>query len=152
MEGRERGWPGLGKEVSDICEEIGIPDANDVEVPKKVVKEAIFRHHYKDMLEVVKSKTKLEAIKDDDFSEVQAYFNDKSVEKTRMAFKVRTLMVPEIPGNFKNKYRVKGTVDEGLECSECDQGDPEPLHNMPSLVGAERRIGSEQHKRPSDIL
>ena len=122
-EGRERGWPGLGKEVSEICEEIGIPDANDVIVPKKVVKEAIFEHHQKDMMEVVKSKTKLEAIKDDDFSEVQEYFNDKSVEKARMAFKVRTLMVPEIPGNFKNKYRVKGTVDEGLLCSECDQGE-----------------------------
>ena len=40
-----------------------------------------------------------------------------------MAFKVRTLMVPDIPGNFKNKYRVKGTVDEGLLCSECDQGE-----------------------------
>ena len=39
--------------------------------------------------------------KDDDFIEIQEYFRDKSVENTRMAFKVRSEMVPDIPGNFK---------------------------------------------------
>ena len=66
--------------------------------------------------------TKLEDIKEDDFREVQPYFVDKSVDKVRMAFKIRTHMVPEIPGNYKNKYRVKGTVSDGLACPDCQDG------------------------------
>ena len=30
-------------------------------------------------------------------------------------------MVPKIPGNFKNKYRVKGATSEGLACPYCAQ-------------------------------
>ena len=30
-------------------------------------------------------------------------------------------MVPKIPGNFKNKYRVRGTESEGLVCTECQE-------------------------------
>ena len=41
------GWPGLGKEVQDICKEIGLPDATDgkVNMAKEDVKEAITIHH-----------------------------------------------------------------------------------------------------------
>ena len=28
MEAESRGWPGLGREVRQICQEIGIPDIN----------------------------------------------------------------------------------------------------------------------------
>ena len=44
-----------------------------------------------------------------------------SVENTRMGFMIRTQMVPKIPGNFKNKYRVRGTEREGLVCTECPE-------------------------------
>ena len=40
-----------------------------------------------------------------------------------MAFKVQSQMVPEIPGNFKNRYRVKGTTSEGLLCDQCQEGE-----------------------------
>ena len=56
-------------------------------------------------------------IKDEDFSTVQDYFKDKSVENTRMAFKVRSKMVADIPCNFKNKYMRKGV--DGIMCSYC---------------------------------
>ena len=122
-EGRKRSWPGLAKEVSDICETIGIEDVNIVMVSKTEVKEAIFKHHYSDMISTINTKSKLEAIKGDDFTEVQEYFNEKSVSNSRMAFKVRSLMVPEIPGNFKNRYKVKGTLSEGLTCEYCQEGE-----------------------------
>jgi hypothetical protein len=109
--------------VSNICGELGIPDVNNVFVTKTEVKRAIFEHHYNDMVDIVKTKSKLDAIKEEDFREVQQYFNDKSVENTRMAFKIRSQIIPEIPGNFKNKYRVKGTVNDGLICSDCQQGE-----------------------------
>ena len=109
--------------MSEICEVIGIPDVNNVFVSKTVVKEAICKHHHSDMVSTVQGQSKLEDIKEDDFNEVQDYFKDKSVEKARMAFKIRTHMVPDIPGNFKNKYRVRGTVSEGLACPYCTQGE-----------------------------
>ena len=109
-EGRRQQWPGLGQEVTEICEKIGISDMNSVVVDKDAVKNAIFENHYQEMVEEVKSKKKLENIKEDDFREVQQYFGDKSVENTRMGFMIRTQMVPKIPGNFKNKYRVRGSV------------------------------------------
>ena len=95
---------------------------NDVMVSKQDVKKAIFDNHYEDMKNTINTKSKLEAIKEDDFKEVQSYFHDKSVEKARMAFKIRTQMLTEIPGNAKNKYRVKGTVSEGLICQHCSEG------------------------------
>ena len=57
------------------------------------------------------------------FTEVQDYFNDKSVGNSRMAFKVKSQRVPEIPGNFKNRYKVKGTISEGLVCDHCQEGE-----------------------------
>ena len=76
--------------------------------------EAIFENHYKEMMEIIKAKSKLDAINGEDCRKVQDYFHDKSVENSRMAFRIRTEMVKEIPGNFKNKYRVRGTVNERL--------------------------------------
>ena len=44
-EGVKHGWPGLGKEVAEICEEIGIPDVNYVKVSKHDIKKNIFDNH-----------------------------------------------------------------------------------------------------------
>ena len=41
----------------------------------------------------------------DDFTEVQNYFLDKSIENERVSFKIRSQMLENIPGNFKNKSR-----------------------------------------------
>ena len=76
-----------------------------------------------EMVDIIKTKPKLDSIKDDDFREVQDYFKDKSVENVRLGFHIRTEMVDKIQGNFKNKFRVKGTVSDGLICTECLQGE-----------------------------
>ena len=117
-ESRSRGWPGLGEEVTNICKEIGIPDVNYEVVNKSVITEAIQRHHYADIKKELGTSKKLKDIKDEDFSKVQEYFKGKSVENTRMAFKVRCHMVKDIPANFKNKYKNK---EEGLQCSYCTE-------------------------------
>ena len=39
-----------------------------------------------------------------------------------MAFMIRSQMVPEIPGNFKNKFRGRGTGSDGLASPYCIQG------------------------------
>ena len=122
-EGRELGLPGLWKEVSEICEEVDIPDINDFVVSKGTIRTAIFEHHYSFMMGEMEEKyKKLEDIKNEDFREVQEYIKNKSVYIGRMAFKIRTKMVSDIPANFKNKFRVKKGEDECLVCLYCDEG------------------------------
>ena len=98
----------LAKEVSEIC------DVNNLIVSKTEVKMAIFKHHYKEMVDFINTISKLDASKGYDFEEVQSYFINKSVANTRMAFRIRSQMLADISRNFKNKYKVKGTVSDGL--------------------------------------
>ena len=102
-EGVRHDWPGLGQEVTKICDEIGIADVNNSMVAKSEIKKAIINHHYEEMTIEVKKKTKLEHIKNEDLRKVQKYFEEKSVENTWMAFKIRTQMVPEIPPQFQEQ-------------------------------------------------
>ena len=60
--------------------------------------------------------SKLEPIKMDNFKEVQNYFLDKSIENGRVSFKIRSQMLENIPGNFKNKFR---NQKEKLICRHC---------------------------------
>ena len=112
-EGIKNDWPGLAKEVAEICKEIGISNVNEVRVTKSEIKKAIFNHHYNDMMNIVKTKTKLENIKDEDFSDVQEYFKEKSVENTRLAFKIRTQMVAEIPRQLQEQVQGEGDCEGG---------------------------------------
>ena len=104
------GWPGLAEEVTTICEEIGIPDVNTADVQRSTIKDAIWNHHQQDLKKELEKSSKLSEVKDDDFSKVQEYFHEKSLYKTRMAFKIRSHMVPEIPGNFNLLMRVLVTL------------------------------------------
>ena len=87
-------------------------------VSKSDIKQALFNHQYCDLKSELEKSSKLEAIKHEDFTSVQDYFSDKSIESCRMAFRVRCLMVKDIPGNFKEKYKKKG--DEALICTHSD--------------------------------
>ena len=68
------------------------------------------------MIAKFESAKKLKDIKDDDFRQIQRYFNDKNIFNARLKFKIRSKMVDKIPGNFKNKYRFN---EEGLNCTQC---------------------------------
>ena len=101
---------------------MGIEDVNLTMVSETEVKEAIFKHHYNDMISVINTKSKQEAIKRDDFTKVQEYSYEKSVINSRMAFTIRSHMVPKILGYFKNRYKGKGTISEWLNCDYCQEG------------------------------
>ena len=60
----------------------------------------------------------------DDFRNVQGYMKEKSIEKSRTAFKIRCEMIPEIKGNFKDRYRRIGG-EEALKCHKCSTGEIE---------------------------
>ena len=55
-------------------------------VNKNGSENAISRHHNSEIVDIIKSKPKLDSIKLDDFSEVQAYFKDMSIENVRLGF------------------------------------------------------------------
>ena len=46
---------------------------------------------------------------------------NKSVSIGRMAFKIRSKMVTDIPANFKNKLKSKKDDNKGLICGYCNE-------------------------------
>ena len=121
-EQRSNNWPGLSKEVSDICNELNILDINDQDIPEGVLKRAVFDHHLEEIKEKVSNSKKMMKHKEDNFQEVQDYMLDKNVEKSRMSFRIRCEMVPEVKGNFKDKHRRKGGED-ALICNDCSNNE-----------------------------
>ena len=111
-------WPGLCKEVTEICKHLEICDINDDDIPPQAIKKAIFDHHYLELKAKVAKSKKMLQHKDDDFTEVQEYMKGKSIENCRMSFKIRCEMVQDIKGNFKDKFRRKGG-EEALSCKVC---------------------------------
>ena len=117
------GWPGLADEVKEICAEVGLPDVNQIEVKKEKVKEMIYYHHYKDMKEQLYKSTKLDKIKHEDYTKEQSYMEDRSIDRCRTKFRIRTEMMKTFKDNYRSKYRERDRGEEeddpGLQCSDC---------------------------------
>ena len=106
------GWPGLGKEVQDICKEIGLPDATDVKVnmAKEDVKEAITVHHLMYIKKEMKGK-KLEAMSRTDMRQRRDY-TQYGVEECRMAFRLETFQ-------FDCRVNMPTRYGRDLVCRAC---------------------------------
>ena len=119
------GWPGLAEEVKKICLEIGLPDVNQVMVKKEKVKEMIYYHHYKDMKDQLYKSSKLDRIKHEDFRKEQSYMEDRSIDRCRTKFRIRTEMMKTFKDNYRSKYRERGRGEEeddpGLQCKDCSE-------------------------------
>ena len=102
-ESQQLAWP--KKEVSEICKILKIPDINDNDFDISVgeIKKAVMEHHDTELKEKTQKSSKMEKVKDEDFSQIKDYLKVKSSENTRMAFNLRCHMVEEIKGNFKAK-------------------------------------------------
>ena len=87
-------WPGLSREVTEICEKLEIPNLNESSTTAGNIKTAVFNHHNKELKGKIGESKKMMKHKDEDFSKPQAYLNEKSVENSRMAFRIRSEMVP----------------------------------------------------------
>ena len=121
----EKNWPWLSKEVREICKAVGLEDINQKEVDKEAMEEAIFFHNYKEMKQELQGYKKLEDIKDNDFTKMPEYMEDKSLENARMAFRIKSKMVQSIKMNYKGSHK------ENLSCDECESGsDDTQCHAM----------------------
>ena len=58
QEQRDKNWPGLAREVSEICEELSIPDINIHDIPDSQIKKAVYNHHYNKMIDDITNSKK----------------------------------------------------------------------------------------------
>ena len=123
-EQRSKNWPGLSQEVSEICEEINIPDINIHDINEGQIKKAVAIHHYDTMKDEIANSKKMEKHKDEDFHDVQPYMKGIDIQKTRMCFRTRCELVNDIKGNFKSKYTRQGG-EAALVCDNCDLSENE---------------------------
>ena len=139
-------WPGLSREVAEICEKLDIPNINENSITVGNLKLAVFDHHYKELKDKIGESKKMLKHKDEDFSKPQSYLNGKSVENSRMAFRVRCEMVQEIRGNYKDKYRRQGG-EQALVCQDClTQEMQTQSHCLMCPRWENLRVGLELHK------
>ena len=85
-EQRSNKWPGLSREVEDICDQLDIPDINKTEMSSIDIKRAILEHHDRQVFEDVSKSKKMMQHKNDNFCKAQSYMEGKSVINCHMAF------------------------------------------------------------------
>jgi hypothetical protein len=131
------GWPGLAKEVSSICQELGIEDTNTTSGGKAAVKRALDTACEKlneiELKEKMGSKTL--KLKSEDCN-LKDYMNYKSIKEVRDIFRVRTNLVEGFKGNFKNRYR-----DGNMNCVECDREVDDQAHAIICPAYDDLRVG-----------
>ena len=135
-EQKAMGWNGLAKEVTEICKKLGVQDVNETEMVKEELEESISMADYKEMKEDMERYEKLKDIKNGDFREVQDYMSEKSLDKGRMAFRIRTKMVKNVKMNFKNLNR------NNLKCEKCDMEEDETQEHVMLCPGWSEERGT----------
>ena len=125
--------PGLGKDVRQVCQDIGIPDLKNHIMRKEDIRKAIQNSHYEHMMQLFEGSRKLQDIKEDDFRSMQPYFHDKNLQSARTKFKIHTKMLDKIPGNFENQYK---NQENGLKCNLC----PDEMTQNHCLICPERLV------------
>ena len=134
------GWPGLAQEAIDICETLGLPNIVHQEIPqrkwKKIVKDACITHYDEEIKHKMKSLSKTEEIKDQDFQR-KKYLETDTVEDARLLFRIRTKMV-ECKGNFQND---PGYKRDKWQCDSCNLEVETQSHVMSCPAYQDIRIG-----------
>ena len=123
-EQRVNNWPGLPAEVSKLCTELNIEDANETLLSKAMFKKEIEGAcrdlDKKEMMEGMVGRTKLQGLISGDF-ELKDYMQQKSLKDVRDTFRTRVQLVEGIKGNFKNRYREEDRCCNGCEVAEDTQ-------------------------------
>ena len=131
----EQGWPGLAKEVEEICKEIKVNNLNEGDVPKWKLKDAINRHHADEARAEMGKKMK--DIKDEEIGKTKEYMMTRCIADCRLQFRIRTNMV-ELKANMKGMYK-----DGDYSCLGC--GDKASIEDQSHVVRcpayADSRIG-----------
>ena len=111
IEQLEQGWPGLARDVEEICEEIKVSSINQNDVPKWMIRQAVTKHHAEEAKEEMGKK--LRNIKDEEIGKVKDYMGTHCITDCRLQFRIRTNMV-DLKANMKGRYR-----DGDYSCLGC---------------------------------
>ena len=76
----QMGWPGHGREVEEICREVGLPNMLVDDVDKKRMEEAVFYNHHKHLKDNMKKMRKLDSISKGNFTKIQEYMKHHSLK------------------------------------------------------------------------
>ena len=127
LESIKYGWPGLARDVKNICLKIGIPDLNYHDNTKVNIKKAIRANYFSCLKTEISKGGKLSDITfNNNISKFQDYMHFTSLNNARLAFRIKSQMVDKIPCNFKKKYSKRNNPtnrDEGLYCPHCENGE-----------------------------
>ena len=107
-------WDGITKEVKQICEKVGLPDACTQFVPMEEIKKAMLISNAKDIKEQMIGLTKMEDIMKEDLRYGQDYIMSLSLEDARLEFRWRTGMLDN-RANMGRRY-------SGKTCPHCEAG------------------------------
>ena len=100
----EMNWPGLAREVSDICKSIGAKDV----CREDEIKEAVFYHHYAVMKNKMEDKVKRANMKCLDLRKPHPYLSSMCLSQARMAARLQLYMF-RCPCNMSRLFRGRMT-------------------------------------------
>ena len=122
------GWPGLGREVSEICQYLHLQDASRVDIEKETIQKAI---KY-DFLKYLKSELKGQKLKEMANSDVSTRreYTGWSLAECRMAYRLETHM-------FICRANMPRMYGRDLTCRGCtpeaDKGKIGPVEDQDHL-------------------
>ena len=143
------GWVGLSEEVVTICKTVGLPNACDVYVDRKEVKEAMLHHHLINLKQEMKELKKLDRISSKECRYMQGYMLQKSLEDARLEFRWRTGMIDcraWMPAKYGGEKacthcragREAGEEESGVHWLTCDAYSQLRQGLDPELVDTDR--------------
>ena len=125
----ELGLPGLAREATDICSQIGLPDicrGSSDSVSKEKIQEKIFYHHLKHLKEELGAlKEKGKELFMVDIRKPQEYLASCSLAEARMAFRVQNRML-DIPGDMPGRYLGREACQACLAWWEVEEQEAPP--------------------------
>ena len=97
-------WPGIIKEVKEICQAVGLEDVTTKYIYREKVKEYMMYYDMKFAKEKMEHLEKCSSIRNQDCRFVQSYMFEKSLEQSRLEFLWQTQML-DTRITMKEKYQ-----------------------------------------------
>ena len=123
------GWAGLTREVEEICQKLGLPNACQQFVHREQVLDHSMLNNLKKVKEDMEGLSKMNQLKMEDLRKAQKYMGMVPLEDASLEFRWRTGMLDN-RGCIKNKYtskeyphcpegREKGVEETSLHWIDC---------------------------------
>ena len=142
-----QGWPGLTKEVQEICQTVGLPDVTKEYIVRKKVLESLEYYSMKITKEKMVGKEKYRHMIKKDCRKMQPYMRINSLEQSRIEFLWQSDML-DTRSTMKGKY-----PKNQYNCPHCEEGRSIGVIETPShLIWCRAYQDLRQGKDPELVL